>query len=366
MKKPFLFVLLAVIVLSCKKEAKFVKDKMTPELPSYMPAASSTKIDLYKSLAEFILKTAKNKSTFKSHVLAVSAPQPYDDYYIRVVDLINYNQTHSNVFWSSSEQTYLQGLVNSIKNDDSNEPYEPIVFVPFLEDRNLDSLLQNLPSGSPEGVVQFEYNSRTEECPAYTLNESDQLISSGTNINEAYAWDHNVWVFGQEENVPTGTGGAGIYNAVQGDRYDGIPEYGGIIQIPDIGAVEPWVSGKLELKYFIFDQSGTKIKEKAFAKTKRKKFKDNAWVDFNDFICYWNLSNIGNWMIESWIEVDGGNSTSTVSQTIPPPCTGCASTTISFTKQNRDDEMGQTLIQFSDPYSTVYGISYANVKRKTQ
>jgi hypothetical protein len=218
----------------------------------------------------------------------------------------------------------------------------------------------------PDGVIGSEYNDQSEECPAYTLDENDALTGREYEIGETHAWENEIWVFVQEENGGSGTDIANSYNQVTGDRYDGIAEYGGILQITDIGAIEPWVNGRLELKYFVFNQSGTKINEKQFSKTKRKKFKNLAWVDYDDFMGYWNLSNIGNWMIEAWIEVDGGNSTSNVSQTIPAPCTGCPSTTIGFTKQIRDDEMGQALVQFSDPYSTTYSISYANFKRKTR
>ena len=89
-------------------------------------------------------------------------------------------------------------------------------------------------------------------------------------------------------------------------------------------------------------------------------------MDFDDFIANWNINNIGNWMIEAWIEVDNGTETVTTSQTLPAPCTGCPSTTISYTRQKRDDEMGQSIIQFSDDYDTVYGITAANIKRKTR
>jgi hypothetical protein len=171
--------------------------------------------------------------------------------------------------------------------------------------------------------------------------------------------------FIQEENGTSGTDIANSFTSVQGTRYNGIPEYGGIIQVTDLGRIEPWVKGRLELKYFVFNQSGAKIKDREFGKTKRKKFKNSAWVDYSDFIGYWNLSNFGNWMIEAWLELDGGDDVTNISQTIPPPCTGCPSTTISIQKRDRDDEMGQSLVQFTDDYSTVYNISYANFKRKT-
>jgi hypothetical protein len=69
-------------------------------------------------------------------------------------------------------------------------------------------------------------------------------------------------------------------------------------------------------------------------------------------------------MIEAWIEEDGGAQTQTLSQTFAAPCTGCPSTTVSYTKQKNDDNMGQTMVQFSDLITQQYNISNANLKRK--
>lgn len=72
-------------------------------------------------------------------------------------------------------------------------------------------------------------------------------------------------------------------------------------------------------------------------------------------------------MIEGWIEQDcrGGTcNQETVSQTFPAPCTGCLSTTISYQKRKTDYDMGRTLIQFTDAITTVYNISYSNIRRK--
>ena len=72
-------------------------------------------------------------------------------------------------------------------------------------------------------------------------------------------------------------------------------------------------------------------------------------------------------MIEGWTEQDcrGGTcNTTNVTQTFPPPCTGCPSTTISYQIKNVDYDMGRTLIQFTDPITTVYNIYDANIKRK--
>jgi len=147
-------------------------------------------------------------------------------------------------------------------------------------------------------------------------------------------------------------------------RNNGDAEYGGIIQVTDLGALESWINGKLEFRYRVFIASGTNVKNRAFGKYARSNFRDQKWKDFGDFLFYWNTANIGNFTIEGWIEEDGGNSTNTISQTFPSTCTGCPATTISYTKQSSDQDLGPTIVQFTDPTETVYNISYANIKRR--
>ena len=67
-------------------------------------------------------------------------------------------------------------------------------------------------------------------------------------------------------------------------------------------------------------------------------------------------------MIEAWVEEDGGDATN-ITQNFPAPCTGCPTTSVGYTIQERDNDMGQTLIQFTDPIATVYNITEANVRR---
>jgi len=73
------------------------------------------------------------------------------------------------------------------------------------------------------------------------------------------------------------------------------------------------------------------------------------------------MNTFGFWMYESWLEEDGGG-TSSITYTFPPPAGAPAGTpTISTSISNRanDDNMGYATIQFTDPITTVYNISYA-------
>jgi hypothetical protein len=152
--------------------------------------------------------------------------------------------------------------------------------------------------------------------------------------------------------------------SIQPERFDGQIENGGIIQVTNISAIESWVANRLEFRYYVYSSNGTKVKDKSFGRWKRKHFKDLKWHDFNDFLFYWNVSNIGNWNVEGWIEEDGGQSASIQYTIPPPPGQPGVGVSVNIPSRQRDDNMGQTIIQFSDPITTVYGISYANIKRK--
>jgi len=220
-------------------------------------------------------------------------------------------------------------------------------------------------------VLKPEYNSSNATCPGYTLNQSDNLVANQQNIDEDYAWENDIWVIGEEEGVPANdTTIKHTFSPSEvgsTNRFNGQSEYGGIIQVTSFNGIEPWVSGKPEFQYFVFNATGTKIKEREFPKKKRKDFKAPDWKDFGDFIGFWNTSNIGQWMIESWAEQDcrGGTcNTTTYNQNFAAPCTGCPSTSVSYTIKDTDYNMGGTLIQFTDPITTVYNITNANIKRK--
>ena len=381
MKRLCVILLFAGVIVSCKKEINQITGKNEDQVNVQNQNESSlTKLDYFKMLTKQFLTTAQKSLNFKKWVYSSCFAQDSGDYYISIYDLLSRNEQENFKYWTEAEANYIKvDIINNIKSIDlENEDYytAPIVFVPFIEDINIDSLLNNCPTGAPKAVISMQYDSASTHCLGYTLgsNEEDTLTVFANNIDENYAWSHDLWVFGQEEvNDNTVTAGRST-NSSHGspdiERVNGRAEYGAIIQVTNINQLESWVAGKLEFRYYVFNAAGTKIKDKILPKLKRKDAKNMQWKDFNDFIANWNISNIGNFMIEGWIELDGGPSNSNINFPIPPACTGCPSISVSVSKQRDDQNMGQSIVQFTDPVqptdptATVYGISYANFRRK--
>lgn len=363
MKTYISFLIITVtFLISCKKDIKY----------DHLTSVNSDVFELktkYKELASVIISTAIKNKKFKKIVYDECIKEKFGDYYVRIDELIALNKSYT--FWDNKTVQILETLQNDIKNKTERNV---TIFIPSMENIKLKVPLNNNSLLSKENnfiydetlytVIADEYLPTDQTCPGYVVN-TDGNLSYYQTIDESFAWENDVWVFGQEEGDPTNDT---TLNILESDRANGQTEFGAIIQITDFSQIEPWVTGKVELKYFVYNAFGTIIKEKEFPKTKRKNIKAPTWKDYGDFITNWNTNNIGNWMIEGWVEQDnrgsaGGNTTS-ISQSFPSACTGCPSTSIGYTIKKTDYDMGRTIIQFSDPISQIYGISYANVKRK--
>lgn len=348
----------------------------------------------YKQIAQIIVGTALVNQEFREMLRAECGKEKYGDYFVKLTEILTLNK--NNYFWNQDTNKILFSALQSIEK---NTWRSVILFIPSVETEqdNLITILQ-LESAEIHAVFMDEYSDLTLTCPGYLMTNGS--LSFNQVIDEEYAWENDVWVFGQEEVVSEDnmiannsslsfiadfqdpnnsgdisasgdiTGGGGFYSSNTGGgssiprfRTEGREEWGGIIQITDLGAVEPWIHGKLELKYFVFISGTSNVKERGWGKRKRKNFRDSKWADFNDNIGPWNTPNLGNVLVEAWIEEDGGSS-STISHTFPSQCTGCPATTISTTIKDGDDNLGRSFVQFSDQIGRVYGITHANFKRK--
>jgi hypothetical protein len=268
----------------------------------------------------------------------------------------------------------------------------PLIFVPIVETydpqadiykgTSLSARYESTNKHSSITVVSQDAQvTKGDLYPGYRFNSSSQWDTCGL-ISEDFAWKNDVWVIGYEENVSPENQVAFTKYSLQKDssktthraqlRVNGVAEYGGRIQVLDMGAIESWVNGKLEFKYFVNNAFATLIKERAYGSWARSNFSDQKWFDWNDFIGYWNTSNWGNVTYERWIEEDGG-STTTITNTIPNP-SGGPTLTITQTVKDDDDNLGLANVQFSDSYYgeipvapanwTVYNISYMNFQRR--
>lgn len=356
-----LLIITLTFLISCKKDIKY--DDLTSLNSEVFEIKSK-----YKELASVIISTAIKNQKFKKIVYDECIKEKFGDYYVRLDDLIALNKSYT--FWDNKTVQNLETLQNDIKNKTERNV---IIFIPSME--NIKSKVaqnDNFSISKKENstvyeniitVIGDEYIPTDQTCPGYVVSNEGNLVFYQT-IDESFAWENDVWVFGQEEGDPTNDT---TYNMIESERADGQAEFGAIIQITDFSQIEPWPGGKVEMKFFVYNAFGTIIKEKEFPKTKRKNIAAPTWKDYGEFIANWNRSNIGNWMIEGWIEQDNRGSagnTTTISTSFPSTCTGCPTTSVGYTMKKTDYDMGRTIIQFSDPITQIYGISYANIKRK--
>jgi hypothetical protein len=354
-------VLLSFILVQCKKN----------EVARKEDTVTAQKTAKFKELTTEVLSLAKN-AAFKQLVYDECKAQKFGDYYVRLEDLLKNPDAKISV--SSEKVVSISKLVNELKTLGARNP---IIFYPSVETKednkslskaNRTTLYEDVIAVVDDGTGGGGYTN--DQYPGYTFNTDGQLAYT-QQINEAFAWENDVWVIGQEEGDPsndTTLNSIGIQkSALVSSRFDGQSENGGIVQVTDFRYIEPWINGKPEFEYRIYSAAGTLIKHREFPKVKRKDVKSPTWKDFGDFIAYWNISNIGNWTIEGWVEQDnrgGSGNTTTIGQSFPAPCTGCPTTNISYTIKKTDYDMGRTIIQFTDPIAQIYNISYSNIKRK--
>lgn len=326
------------------------------------PSVEAQKIIKFKELAKEVLALAKNP-TFKKVVYDECKSQKFGDYYVRVEDL--FKKSTNTISVSSDKVAVVMKIVSDLKALGARSP---IIFYPSVETKEDRKNSINARTTDEEEVVSVIDESGgvgyiNDQYPGYRFNTDGQL-EYYQQITEEFAWDHDVWVIGQEEGDPSND--TTLINYVNG-RFNGQAEYGGIIQVTDFSSIEPWINGKPEFEYRVYSASGTLIKHREFPKVKRRDVKAPSWKDFGDFITFWNTSVVGNWTIEGWTEQDdrgGRGNTTTISQAFPAACTGCPTTNVNYTIKSTDYDMGRTIIQFTDPISQVYNISHANIKRK--
>ncbi|WP_346238026.1 hypothetical protein ABDK00_003015 [Niabella insulamsoli] len=221
------------------------------------------------------------------------------------------------------------------------------------------------------------YDPATGLADAYMINETgDDLIPVG-KVNEEYAWEHDIIVIGAED--PTladseywpiddlwSSNGQVTPPATSG-RTEGQTEFGGLIQITNLNAVEGWVAGKLEFMYNVVTSNGFIAKDsRKFPKVKRKYLRDSKWYDFGDNILDWSTSLYGKHMFELWGEIDWGPSAPrSANASFPPDCENCPAVTKPYSTQITTGEiLGSAIVSFSHKKSQVYTMNGSNFKRK--
>lgn len=361
--KKIKFLCLSAIILtasvSCQKEVQ-------QQVEETKLSTSLNAVQSYKDIAGIVLNTALSNSTFRTIAYEECNKQKYGDYYVKLNELIKLNE--NNNFWDKPTVDKLILLQTGLKDANKNDV---VIFIPSIEKHPEKALPNNMQARSnrnetPIAVIGLEYDNPTKTCPGYIVSNGSTLTFYQT-INESFAWENDVWVVGEEEIVSPENMVAAVEDTAVIDysRMDGDAEYGGIVKVTDWSLVEPWILGKPEFRMVVYQGTGTTapIKDKKFGKWRRAHF-NNKFYDFGLLLYYWNLTNIGQYTTEKWIEEDGGTLFTLnfgIKFKVGPVE---ANVGVSLPIKNNDDDLGLSLVQFSDPIGTEYSMTGIDVKRR--
>ena len=349
----------STLLFSCKKNVNEIDT-----LSSNQNNQSLKEVNL--KVASTVLKIAKEESEFKRQVFEECHKQKFGDYNVKIVDLLS--NTIVNNLLKLEDRLILNELQTKSKALSGNDL---IIFVPSIErfyNRKINTGLRTSNQEETIGVITDEFNNPTQTAPGYIVDNNGSLTFYQT-IDESFAWENDIWVFGQEENCspenmvanPDDT------DVLTYGRTNGQTENGGVIKVTDWSLVEPWVLGKPEFRQVVYKGSATPtnaIFDKKYGKWRRQNF-NGQFKNFGSFLFNWNQSNIGDWTTEKWIEEDGGTFfTLTFGVTYKINANLSATANVSIPIKNNDDDLGVSLVQFNDAENQIYNQSGIEIKRK--
>ena len=348
-------------------------------------------ITAYSAVMKEVLKMSKD-GEFRNLVFEnVQEANEFDQDY--VFEIENMTKTLKSFTKFDKSSAKLESMVSKIQSLSPEDA--PMIFYPKAEtiednlkaNKNYD-VAKNL--NEPIAVLKGAFNN-DYSAPGYKLDTSGKLVFDRM-VTEDYAWNNDVYVIGAAENVDMngsanitpiddewgGGGGGSGGGSSSNTRVDGRAEGGGLIQVLALNEIEHWTAGKLEFRLIVSglrNSGGTITNDLKFPKIARKHFKDKKWYDYGVFLSNWNLTNLADYSIEKWMERDNGLYESSIEISIPgtsfkpatsttPAQPALPGTKISLKYRKGDEDLGTSLIQFSDNISQVYNLGQANIKRK--
>lgn len=182
------------------------------------------------------------------------------------------------------------------------------------------------------------------------MNQNNDLEELNFLISEEFVMENEIWVIGPNERV----GNDNFISLEKEDEgkdlkvsvYGNGALYVGSIMVPDLGAIESWVQGKVELELRAFSPNISNLLSYSYPQIKRDDLKNQKWKAVNTFICNWT-SVVGDYIILHWTEDDGGSSSTPVTINYPATETSPAMT-FTFTIQSDDDDLGYAAVLKTD------------------
>ncbi|MBX9733026.1 MAG: hypothetical protein K2X37_03110 [Chitinophagaceae bacterium] len=294
MRKLLPFGLITLFLFSCKKETEYlvIPEKRFTEL-------KEVNKEVITSLSEIV----KVSPEFKSLVETECLKQEHGDYEVRMEKLLEIDNVKQVI--PSNFRNHFRFLVSELKR--LKPDGIPVIFVPVMEKRDPSSSRDSISfPNDKNGLVKVnavKANSSTPDVnkvifvPREDFSDNSNIVKSTDErgdcqppyyypgyvtdnegyleyidcINEAYAFNYDVWIIGFEENIEGDNNYANIegystVNSYQENLFrsntfsrNGSPEYGALFQVPDLPQLESWIWGKVELKYTVHDANGNLI-----------------------------------------------------------------------------------------------------------
>lgn len=269
-----------------------------------------------------------------------------DDNALLETILNNLDSQNKNANISVPIKDALLSSIYSLKTDFKSKHY-PQIYIPFFEEKEAKKRKNDSPIIF---VIWDGKETERDSYPGYIINGNGKFEKLGYLITEDFASKNEVWVISNNETINF----SDIQPDSSSERTSGYQEKVYQIRVPNLGAIEGWPAGKIELKLSA-GSSSTKFFEGELPAIKRKHLKNQRWHTLDRFLFRWYPDLNGKIIGLAWIEVDdGGDDDETLSYTIPAN-NGFPTITYTVKFSDNDENCGYQVVQYDDPISQVYG-----------
>lgn len=329
MKKSLHFLVIGGLMLfSCQSNELYDMD------PVEAVAFESPK---FNDIGHFVLNENRLDKNFREFLYGEIEKQFDGDYNVLIDVLLEKNVSSKSKALEFSKRT---------TDAMQDQGVYPQLFIPFYEELKAEGTL-----GSKDPIIVFHTSDETiREYPGYILNDKDELQKLEYLISEEFAMKNEIWVISPNERV-------GNREFVSLDKNDeghslkisGFGEgtlYVANIMVPDLGAIESWILGKIELELRAFSPNVPNLLFYSYPQINRDDLKNQRWKVVNTNICNWT-SVIGDYIVLQWTEYDGGSTSTPVNINYPATETSPAMS-FTYTLKTDDDDLGYAAVLKTD------------------
>jgi len=370
--KKLIPAILGVLLLAagCKKDNSSVSDETGDLKPISATQPNPAIAELY-NIGKAVAQLSGN-ADFRRNVYVEVAKRFDGDENVLVETMLDNLSSMKNDRMSDEQQQALRQKVNKLQaGTATTTKHYPQIYIPHFEElqsRKDNSEGADLSTSGEEPIVYVFWDgneAETNEYPGYTMNANGELEKLPYLISEKYTQQHEVWVLSFNERIgyKVAEGPASESNA----RISGNREFVYQVQTDDLGYIEGWPAGDVEL-FLSCASAKFKLFEGRIPTINRSSMKDRKWANVNHFIFYWYTTpEHGTIIAYDWTEKDdGGDNETTITYTVPAN-NGLPGVTYSYKISNNDEHCVYQVVQFDDPVApgqtpTIYGNQYLHWK----